>query len=160
MRRLGALFHVRVLQRSSDFKGNIRRRAILALTGVNSTVGIGRDGARAGSRGRQVASWRLCHFWKGSPMADINIVQQHSLGTAEARAAAQKVADKLAAEYGLECRWDGDTLRFERSGVEGALALEDRQAALNIKLGFFASAFAPAIESKVSESMRRVFGAV
>jgi putative polyhydroxyalkanoate system protein len=92
-------------------------------------------------------------------MADINIVQEHRLGMEAARAAARKVADKLAGEYGLACRWDGDVLRFERSGVEGALTLDGERAAMVIRLGFFASAFAPAIEAKVAESMRKVFGA-
>jgi putative polyhydroxyalkanoate system protein len=91
-------------------------------------------------------------------MADINIVQEHQLGKEAARAAAQKVAEKLAAEYGLGCRWMGDVLRFERSGVEGALTVSDQRAAVHIKLGLFASAFATAIEAKVGESMREVFG--
>nr|WP_314544908.1 polyhydroxyalkanoic acid system family protein [uncultured Massilia sp.] len=92
-------------------------------------------------------------------MADISITQKHSLTQPAARAAAQKVADKLASDYGLACRWDGDVLRFERSGVEGMLALEQSQAALRIKLGFMMSAFAPAIEQKVTESMRKTFAA-
>lgn len=92
-------------------------------------------------------------------MADINIVQEHSLTPEKARAAAQKVADKLHAEYALACVWDGDVLRFERSGVEGSLRLEPRQAQMQIKLGFLFAAFAPAIESKVSDNMRKVFAA-
>jgi hypothetical protein len=43
--------------------------------------------------------------------------------------------------------------------VEGALTLGEERAAMVIKLGFFASAFAPAIEAKVLENMRTVFGA-
>ena len=92
-------------------------------------------------------------------MADINITQQHQLSQPAARAAAQKVADKLAGEYGLDCHWDGDVLRFERSGVEGALTLGERQAALRIKLGFLMSAFAATIEQKVADSMRKTFTA-
>jgi putative polyhydroxyalkanoate system protein len=92
-------------------------------------------------------------------MADIRIVHEHQLDRNAARAAAQKVADRLAAEYGLACCWIGDELRFERSGVEGALTVSDQRAHVHIKLGFFASAFAPAIEAKVGESMRKVFGA-
>ncbi|MFK3738195.1 polyhydroxyalkanoic acid system family protein [Massilia sp. TN1-12] len=92
-------------------------------------------------------------------MADISIIQQHTLSQPAARAAAQKVADKLASDYGLQCKWEGDVLRFERSGVEGVLALEPSQAALRIKLGFMMSAFAPAIEQKVAESMRKTFAA-
>ena len=50
-------------------------------------------------------------------MADISIVQAHSLTPEQAREAAQQVADKIAREYGLACNWEGDVLRFERSGV-------------------------------------------
>lgn len=92
-------------------------------------------------------------------MADIHIVQEHTLGKDAARAAAQQVADKLAGEYGLGCRWDGDVLRFTRSGVEGALTLDDQRAAMRIKLGLFAMPFASAIEAKVAQNMRKVFGA-
>ncbi|WP_296946550.1 polyhydroxyalkanoic acid system family protein [uncultured Massilia sp.] len=92
-------------------------------------------------------------------MADISITQQHGLDQPAARAAAQRVADKLAGEYGLQCRWDGDVLRFERSGVEGMLMLGERQAAVHIKLGFMMQAFAPMIEQKVADSMRKTFAA-
>ncbi|VXB37912.1 polyhydroxyalkanoic acid system family protein [Massilia sp. 9I] len=90
-------------------------------------------------------------------MSEISIVQEHGLSPEQARAAAQQVAQKLAAEYDLACQWDGDVLRFERSGVEGALSLEGQRAALQIRLGFFMSAFASSIETKVAEKMRKVF---
>ena len=91
-------------------------------------------------------------------MADINIVQEHSMSAPMARAAAQKVADKLAAEYGVTCHWEGeDVLHFERSGVDGSLTLTAQRAALRIKLGFLMGAFAGAIESKAADKMRRVF---
>jgi putative polyhydroxyalkanoate system protein len=90
-------------------------------------------------------------------MAEISIVQQHSLSPVAARSAADKVAQRLAADYGLACKWDGDVLRFERSGVDGALTLDGQNAALRISLGFFMSAFAPSIEAKVVEKMRKVF---
>lgn len=92
-------------------------------------------------------------------MADISIVQEHRLSPERARVAAQKVADKIAAEYGLACRWDGDVLRFERSGVEGTLTLEERRALMRIRLGFLMSVFASTIEAKVAEKMRKVFAA-
>jgi len=90
-------------------------------------------------------------------MSEISIVQEHNLSPEQARDAAQQVAQRIATEYGLDCKWDGDVLRFERSGVEGALTLEDRRAAMRIRLGFFMGAFAPAIEAKVAEKMRKVF---
>ncbi|MEO5935343.1 MAG: polyhydroxyalkanoic acid system family protein [Duganella sp.] len=90
-------------------------------------------------------------------MADINIVQEHNLAPEQARAAAQQVADKLAEQFELECRWDGDVLRFERSGVDGTLTLEPSRARLQIALGFLFSAFSPQIEGKVADKMRAVF---
>jgi putative polyhydroxyalkanoate system protein len=90
-------------------------------------------------------------------MAEISITQPHNLSPDAARAAAQRVADKLSTDYGLSCHWVGDVLRFERSGVDGMLTLGAREAALRIKLGMLMSAFAPAIEQKVADSMRKVF---
>lgn len=90
-------------------------------------------------------------------MADIDIVQDHVLSPEMAHKAAQQVADKLAEEFELACRWDGDVLRFERSGVSGTLTLLPRQARMQIALGFLFGAFAPAIEAKVAEKMRKVF---
>ncbi|MES2150974.1 MAG: polyhydroxyalkanoic acid system family protein [Pseudomonadota bacterium] len=92
-------------------------------------------------------------------MAEISIVQEHRLTPQKARDAAQKVAEKLAQDYDLEWEWEGDVLLFERSGVQGSLTLEAKQAEIFIKLGFLMSAFATTIEAKVAENMRKVFGA-
>ncbi|WEF30794.1 polyhydroxyalkanoic acid system family protein [Pseudoduganella chitinolytica] len=89
----------------------------------------------------------------------IHIIQEHNLEPAAARAAAEQVAQKLASEFDLVCNWQGDVLRFERSGVEGALTLLPQQAQMQIKLGMLYGAFAPAIQSKVAEKMRKVFAA-
>jgi putative polyhydroxyalkanoate system protein len=87
----------------------------------------------------------------------INIIQPHDLAPEAARAAAQQVADKLARELDLSCQWHGDVLRFGKSGVEGTLTLLEKQAQMQIRLGFLYGAFAPAIQSKVAEKMRKVF---
>ncbi len=91
-------------------------------------------------------------------MADISIVQEHKLTQKKAREAAQKVADAISGDYGIACEWDGDVLRFERSGVQGQLTLEKKKAEIFIRLGFIMSAFAPTIEAKVAENMKKVFG--
>ncbi len=116
-----------------------------ALAGSCATRYDGRT--QSGSKNRKYA------------MADINIVQEHKLTPKKARDAAQKVADKIADEYGLECEWQGDVLHFERSGVQGSLTLEKKKVEMVIKLGFLMSAFGPTIEAKVAENMKKVFGA-
>ncbi|XLZ72851.1 polyhydroxyalkanoic acid system family protein [Massilia sp. SR12] len=92
-------------------------------------------------------------------MSDINITQAHNLDPAQARAAAEQVAQRIAKEFDLACHWQGDTLKFGRSGVEGTLTLADSAAHMNIKLGFLMGAFKSAIEGKVTEKMRAVFAA-
>ena len=90
-------------------------------------------------------------------MADIHVVQTHTLSREQARQAAQQVSDKLARDYQLACKWDGDIMRFERSGVEGELTLEAGQAAVDIRLGFMMGMFAPTIQEKLRASMKKVF---
>lgn len=91
-------------------------------------------------------------------MSEINIAQEYTMTPAMARAAAQKVADKLAADYGVACTWEGENvLRFERTGVDGSLTLGAQRADLHIKLGFLMGAFASTIETKAADKMRRVF---
>jgi putative polyhydroxyalkanoate system protein len=92
-------------------------------------------------------------------MSAIVINQKHTLTHKKARAAAQKVADKLAAEYDMTSEWEGDVLHFQRSGVSGRLTLHEHSARIEIKLGFLLMAFAPKIEDEVGRQMRKVFGA-
>jgi putative polyhydroxyalkanoate system protein len=90
-------------------------------------------------------------------MAEINIVQQHHLTPEQARAAAEQMAGKLAEQFELACRWDGDVLRFERSGVQGTLTLRPQQAQLQMALGFPYSVMAAQVEAKVAEKMQKLF---
>jgi putative polyhydroxyalkanoate system protein len=93
-------------------------------------------------------------------MADIEIIQPHNMTPDAARAAAQQVADKVAADFGMECRWDGPVLRFERSGVDGTLVVGERDARLEITLGMMMKAFAPMVQDKLARKMQKVFGEV
>jgi putative polyhydroxyalkanoate system protein len=90
-------------------------------------------------------------------MADITIIQDHSLSMAQARDAAQKVADQMVTDYEMVAEWNGDVLSFKRSGVSGTLALGEKQAQLDIALGFMLKGFASKIEEKVSKNMQKVF---
>ena len=92
-------------------------------------------------------------------MADIEIIQPHNMTPDAARAAAQQVADKVAADFGMECRWDGSVLRFERSGVDGSLVVGENDARLEVKLGLMMKAFAPMVQEKLARKMQKVFGA-
>ncbi|HCE08041.1 MAG TPA: polyhydroxyalkanoic acid system protein [Oxalobacteraceae bacterium] len=90
-------------------------------------------------------------------MADISITQKHKLSHKKAKAAAKKVADKMAEEYDLESAWEGDVLVFKRSGVSGTLEVHATEARLEITLGFLFKAFASKIEVQVHKNMQKIF---
>ena len=86
-------------------------------------------------------------------MADIKVVRKHRLTVAQAKKIAQKTADDLASEYDLESEWQGDTLRFSRSGVDGSMAVSASQIRLDVKLGFLLSAFKAKIEQHIEHRL-------
>ena len=92
-------------------------------------------------------------------MADINIVQEHHLAPEQARAAAQQVADKLAEQFELACRWDGDVLRFERPGVTGTLTVGPTELHLSVALGLLLKAMKASIEQAVRHELDAMLAA-
>jgi putative polyhydroxyalkanoate system protein len=82
-------------------------------------------------------------------MAEISIRRKHGKTHSDARAAAEHMASELKEEFDLNYAWDGDVLRFKRSGLSGELALDAKEVALHIRLGFLLSALKPSIEREV-----------
>ncbi len=91
-------------------------------------------------------------------MANITIVQEHALSMDDARAAAQKVADQMQADYEMRWQWQGDVLAFDRTGFSGTLALGDGRATLELTLGIMLRSFSKKIEEQVTKNMAKVFG--
>ena len=91
-------------------------------------------------------------------MADITIIQTHAMSMDQARAAAQKVADQMAADYEMSSEWQGDVLAFKRTGFSGTLALTEGQAQLELNLGIMLKGFAKKIEEQVTKNIATVFG--
>ncbi|HUL68375.1 MAG TPA: polyhydroxyalkanoic acid system family protein [Burkholderiaceae bacterium] len=86
-------------------------------------------------------------------MADIKVVRRHHLTVAQAKKIAQKTADDLASEYNLESEWQGDTLRFSRSGVHGSMAVTASEIRLDVKLGLLLGAFKARIERHIEHRL-------
>jgi putative polyhydroxyalkanoate system protein len=92
-------------------------------------------------------------------MSAIDIRHKHSLSHARARKAVEEVAEKLAERFEFDYGWDGDTLNFNRSGVEGRIALSAKQLHVTAKLGFLVSAFKGPIEQEIRRVLDERFGA-
>lgn len=86
-------------------------------------------------------------------MADIRFARKHPLTVAQARKIAQKAADDLAKEYGLESEWDGDTLNFHRSGVGGQMKVSGSAIDLEVTLGFLFKPFKAKFESTIADRL-------
>jgi putative polyhydroxyalkanoate system protein len=86
-------------------------------------------------------------------MADIRIARPHGLPVSRAKAAAQAAADDLARDYAVTSRWQGDTLHFQRSGVQGSIEVSPSQIALEITLGILLKGFKSTIEKSVGKRL-------
>jgi len=91
-------------------------------------------------------------------MSEIQVTRPHALGAKKARAAAQKVADRLGDEFELRHAWDGDVMRFERSGVSGELTVGKKEVAIRVQLGFMLSFLQPKIEAEIHRFLNEDFG--
>ncbi len=86
-------------------------------------------------------------------MSEIHFKQVHHLTVAQAKLVAQKAADDLGAEYDLVSEWEGDTLHFHRSGVEGHMQVTPKEIQLRVKLGFLLRPFKAKFEEHISKNL-------
>jgi putative polyhydroxyalkanoate system protein len=90
-------------------------------------------------------------------VADIDVRRTHELGLEGARAAADRMMASLATRFGLRGTWDGNVLRFERSGVQGHLAVDEHNLHLSVTLGFLLRAMRGSIEGEVHRELDSLF---
>ncbi len=90
-------------------------------------------------------------------MADIHLRRAHKVGLKKARAAAQKVAEEMDDVFSMKSEWDGNTLRFSRSGVSGELRVAKDEVVLEAKLGLLLSALKPKIEEQINRNFDKYF---
>lgn len=91
-------------------------------------------------------------------MSQIDIRRAHALPLKDARAKVERIAAAIAQRFDLECGWDGNTLRFRRSGVEGEIAVAAKAIRVHARLGFLLFALRPAIEREIHRVMDEEFG--
>ncbi|MCH6485260.1 polyhydroxyalkanoic acid system family protein [Pseudoxanthomonas sp. LH2527] len=90
-------------------------------------------------------------------MASIDIQHPHSKSPAQARKAVEGVAKKLAERFDMDYGWDGDTLKFSRSGVDGTIALLADKLRVTANLGFLLSAMKGPIEAEIRRVLSEKF---
>ena len=93
-------------------------------------------------------------------MSKIKIRRAHALSSEQARAAAEKMAARLNEVFDMEFAWEEDVLRFQRSGVEGHLALRHREVIIHAELDFVLALMQPSIEQAIHDHLDKIFGVV
>lgn len=91
-------------------------------------------------------------------MSSIEIKRAHSRPLAEARAAVERVARHIDERFGVDYRWEGNTLHFARSGVDGHIKVAAKQVLVNVQLGFLLSALRGSVEREIHRFLDDEFG--
>ncbi|BCX65747.1 MULTISPECIES: polyhydroxyalkanoic acid system family protein [Pseudomonas] len=86
-------------------------------------------------------------------MARISVERVHGLGKEAAREKADKLAQKLCDQYGLEPQWSGDTLNLKRPGVKGAVHVSEDSIRVDVELGLMMSAMSSMIKAEIEKGL-------
>jgi putative polyhydroxyalkanoate system protein len=88
-------------------------------------------------------------------MADIDVVRAHGRSVAEARQIVDGLIGKMAKDFDLKHNWDGDTLKFERSGLSGQMAITPQDIHITAKLGLLLKPLKGRIEKEILSVLER-----
>jgi putative polyhydroxyalkanoate system protein len=84
-------------------------------------------------------------------MATIDVRRTHNLGLDGARKAAEQLAEKLKEKLEIRYRWEGNDLRFERTGANGRIQVGATEVRVEIDLAFLLKPMKGKVESKVHQ---------
>jgi putative polyhydroxyalkanoate system protein len=91
-------------------------------------------------------------------MAKIEIARKHKKSLAEAKAAIERVATKISDKFDVSHEWQGNTLHFERPGVNGRIALVKNEVRVSAELSFLLGAMKGTIERAIEEQIDKELG--
>ena len=91
-------------------------------------------------------------------MATIDITREHKLPLDDAKKKAEELAKGMADRFGIEWKWDGNTIRFDTpsgkaKGTKGEVAVNDKSVRVSIDLPFMLRVLKGTIEDKVKEKL-------
>ncbi|MEJ8566808.1 polyhydroxyalkanoic acid system family protein [Elongatibacter sediminis] len=90
-------------------------------------------------------------------MSRIDIHARHELSREDAQNAADELARDLATKFDIDYGWDGDTLVFERPGVDGEITVDDESIHVQARLGLLLALLKGRIEEEIHDYLRSHF---
>ncbi|MBW0147581.1 polyhydroxyalkanoic acid system family protein [Marinobacter arenosus] len=92
-------------------------------------------------------------------MSVIDVHRPHSLDKEHAREAAETLAKDLSEQFDVNYQWEGDVLRFKRSGVKGQLNLSHADLHIHLELGMMLRPFKSRIEQEIHSQLDQIIKA-
>ncbi|MDC0663183.1 polyhydroxyalkanoic acid system family protein [Marinobacter sp. SS21] len=86
-------------------------------------------------------------------MAVIDVHRSHSLDHEHARQAAETLAQDLSKQFDVHYQWDGDVMRFKRSGVKGQLDITPQDIHVHLELSLLLRPFKNRIEQEIHRQL-------
>ena len=90
-------------------------------------------------------------------MPSIHLSQPHRLSLAEAHARVDRVATRMREKFDIDSRWEGDVLRFSRSGVKGTIAVGADAVQVQAELGLMLSPLKGMVEDEIRRKLAEQF---
>ena len=91
-------------------------------------------------------------------MAHIDIHRKHGSSLKAAKTAVAKTAGAIGKKFAISSEWDGDTLHFSRSGVDGHIDVTKTDIHVRAELGFLFGMMKPMIEEEILRQLDKNFG--
>lgn len=91
-------------------------------------------------------------------MSSIDIQHAHSLSEQDAHVAISEVAGKLQERFQVDTRWEGQSLHFATSGVDGVIEMLPGAVRVKAELGFLLSAMKGMVESEIRRVLSEKLG--
>lgn len=92
-------------------------------------------------------------------MSVIDIHRAHSLDKEHAREAAETLARDLSKQFDVNYQWEGDLLKFKRSGVKGQLDISENDLHIRLELGLMLRPFKSRIEQEIHSQLDQIIQA-
>ena len=92
-------------------------------------------------------------------MSVIDIHRAHSLDKEHAREAAETLAKDLSKQFDVNYQWEGDLLKFKRSGVKGQLDISENDLHIRLELGLMLRPFKSRIEQEINSQLDQIIQA-
>src|SRR5262245_41956052 len=92
-------------------------------------------------------------------MRRIVVYRRHSLGRVGARRLVETTAERLREEHGGTFQWDGNTLRFQRPGASGHVAVTDDDVEVRVDLGLLLLPLRARIAREIDAFLDKQLGA-